>query len=109
MLILHGTADKTVDVKQSELFAAALKKVGAVHELVIVEGRPHTFTCKPKQARLPGLMALGGNDSVSKAASELPGETGGCRDKQPENHGSARCWNLLRHRTAWPWYRRRIN
>ena len=26
MLILHGTADKTVDIKQSELFAAALKK-----------------------------------------------------------------------------------
>lgn len=49
MLILHGTADKTVDVKQSELFAAALKKAGAVHELVIVEGAPHTFHLQPKQ------------------------------------------------------------
>ena len=26
ILLLHGTADKSVDVKQSELFAAALKK-----------------------------------------------------------------------------------
>ena len=52
MLILHGTADKTVDVKQSELFAAALKKVGAVHELVIVEGAPHTFHLQPKQRDL---------------------------------------------------------
>jgi acetyl esterase/lipase len=52
MLILHGTADKTVDLKQSELFAAALKKVGAVHELVIVEGAPHTFHLQPKQRDL---------------------------------------------------------
>jgi acetyl esterase/lipase len=52
ILILHGTADKTVDVKQSELFAAALKKVGAVHELVIVEGAPHTFHLQPKQRDL---------------------------------------------------------
>jgi acetyl esterase/lipase len=52
MLILHGTADKTVDIKQSELFAAALKKVGAVHELVIVEGAPHTFHLQPKQRDL---------------------------------------------------------
>ena len=52
MLILHGTADKTVDIKQSELFAAALKKVGAAHELVIVEGAPHTFHLQPKQRDL---------------------------------------------------------
>lgn len=52
MLILHGTADKTVDLKQSELFAAALKKVGAVHQLVIVEGAPHTFHLQPKQRDL---------------------------------------------------------
>ena len=52
MLILHGTADKTVDIKQSELFAAALKKVGAAHELVIVDGAPHTFHLQPKQRDL---------------------------------------------------------
>jgi acetyl esterase/lipase len=52
ILILHGTADKTVDVKQSEQFAAALKKVGAVHELVIVEGAPHTFHLQHKQRDL---------------------------------------------------------
>lgn len=52
MLILHGTADRTVDVKQSELFAAALEKAGAVHELVIIAGAPHTFHLQPKQRDL---------------------------------------------------------
>lgn len=52
ILILHGTADKTVDLKQSELFAAALKKAGVEHELIIVEGAPHTFHLQPKQKDL---------------------------------------------------------
>jgi acetyl esterase/lipase len=56
MLILHGTADKVVDIKQSEQFAAALKKVGAVHELVIVEGAPHTFHLQPKQRDLRPIV-----------------------------------------------------
>jgi acetyl esterase/lipase len=56
ILILHGTADKTVDLTQSELFAAALKKAGVEHELVIVEGAPHTFHLQPKQRDLRPLV-----------------------------------------------------
>lgn len=56
ILILHGTADKTVDLKQSELFAAALKQAGAEHELVIIEGAPHTFHLQPKQRDLRPLV-----------------------------------------------------
>ncbi len=67
ILILHGTADKTVDVKESERFAAALKKVGAVHELVIVEGAPHTFHLQPKQRDLRPVV-LGFFDKHLKAA-----------------------------------------
>jgi acetyl esterase/lipase len=52
LLIMHGTADKTVPVEQSKLFAAKLKEAGARHELVIVEGAPHTFHLQPKQADL---------------------------------------------------------
>lgn len=52
ILILHGTADKTVDIAQSKLFAEKLKEAGARHELVIVEGAPHTFHLQPKQADL---------------------------------------------------------
>lgn len=52
LLILHGTADTTVPLEQSQLLADALKKAGAPHELVIVEGAPHTFHLQPKQRDL---------------------------------------------------------
>jgi len=42
-LILHGTADTTVDRDQSKELAAALARVGAVHELRLIPGVGHTF------------------------------------------------------------------
>jgi acetyl esterase/lipase len=51
-LILHGTADTTVDIGQSKEFAAALAQAGIEHQLVIVEGAPHTFDLQPKQRDL---------------------------------------------------------
>jgi acetyl esterase/lipase len=56
ILILHGTADRSVDVEQSRLFAAALDKAGARHELVLVEGAPHTFHLQPRQRDLRPLV-----------------------------------------------------
>ena len=56
ILIMHGTADKTVDVQQSKDFADALEKAGAPHELVIVEGAPHTFHLQPKQQDLRPIV-----------------------------------------------------
>lgn len=52
ILILHGTADTTVPVSDSEQFAAALKKAGLKHELIIIPGAPHTFDLQPKQRDL---------------------------------------------------------
>ena len=52
LLLIHGTADKIVDVKLSEQFAAALKKAGTKHELIIIEGAPHTFHLQPKERDL---------------------------------------------------------
>ena len=52
LLILHGTGDKTVDYKQSEIFAAALKKADAPHELILIPGAPHTFHLQPKERDL---------------------------------------------------------
>ncbi len=43
VLMLHGTGDDTVNVSQSETLAAALKAVGAPHELIVIPDAPHTF------------------------------------------------------------------
>lgn len=56
MLIVHGTADATVPVTQSEALDAALTKAGAEHELVIVPNAPHTFNLQPKQRDLRPLV-----------------------------------------------------
>ncbi len=48
VLILHGTADTTVDIQQSKDMVAALKKGNVIHEFIIVEGAPHTFDLHPE-------------------------------------------------------------
>ncbi|MEI9960836.1 MAG: prolyl oligopeptidase family serine peptidase [Limisphaerales bacterium] len=53
---MHGTADKTVSPNQSEKFDSVLKKFGVEHELVWVEGAPHSFTLEPKQRDLRPLV-----------------------------------------------------
>lgn len=52
VLIMHGTADTTVDVRDSEVMFAALNKVSPKHKLVIVPGAPHSFHLQPKQQDL---------------------------------------------------------
>ncbi len=56
VLILHGTADKTVPVADSEALAAAMKAAGAPHELVIIPDAPHSFHLQPKQRDLRPLV-----------------------------------------------------
>jgi len=55
-LILHGTADTTVPLSQSEILAAALKKQGIPYQLEIIKGAPHTFHLQPKQKDLRPLV-----------------------------------------------------
>ena len=52
VLILHGTADTTVNVKQSGNFAGVLKHAGAEHELIILPGALHSFDLQPPQRDL---------------------------------------------------------
>ncbi|WP_164101835.1 alpha/beta hydrolase [Candidatus Laterigemmans baculatus] len=52
VLILHGTADTTVAVSDSEDFAAALQEAGVEHQLIIIPDAPHTFHLQPKQRDL---------------------------------------------------------
>lgn len=55
-LILHGTADKTVHVSQSEILAKALAEKGIEHHLEIIPDAPHTFHLQPKQKDLRPLV-----------------------------------------------------
>jgi len=48
VLILHGTADSTVDIAQSDDMAKALYAAKVPYEYIIVEGAPHTFDLHPK-------------------------------------------------------------
>jgi acetyl esterase/lipase len=43
VLIMHGTADETVALSQSETFARALQEAGVESELIIVPDAPHSF------------------------------------------------------------------
>ena len=56
MLILHGTADATVPVSQSRGLAAKLDEVGVEHQLVIIDGAPHSFDLQPPQRDLRMLV-----------------------------------------------------
>jgi acetyl esterase/lipase len=56
ILILHGTADKSVSLEQSRGFARALERAGAPHVFETVEGAPHTFDLQPKQKDLRALV-----------------------------------------------------
>jgi acetyl esterase/lipase len=56
MLLVHGTADETVPLAQSQALDEALAKAGAEHELVIVPNAPHTFNLQPKQRDLRPLV-----------------------------------------------------
>jgi acetyl esterase/lipase len=56
ILIVHGTADATVPLAQSQALDAALTRVGAEHQLVVVPGAPHTFHLQPKQRDLRPLV-----------------------------------------------------
>ena len=59
ILIFHGTKDTTVPLVQSERLAEALKAAGIEHELVVVDGAPHSFHLEPKQQDLrPKVLAF---------------------------------------------------
>jgi acetyl esterase/lipase len=68
LLILHGTADKTVDIRQSETLHAALQKAGADVEFARVPDAPHTFDLQPKQQDLRPLV-------LAFLGKHMPGKT----------------------------------
>jgi acetyl esterase/lipase len=51
-LILHGTKDALVPVKQSQILQSSLNRANVATQLLIIEGAPHSFHLQPKQKDL---------------------------------------------------------
>jgi acetyl esterase/lipase len=75
VLILHGTADTTVDIQQSQDLAAALAQARLDHEFIVVAGAPHTFDLHPKGTgwtRTALRWAANGNETRVETKSAEP-------------------------------------
>jgi acetyl esterase/lipase len=75
VLILHGTADTTVDIQQSQDLAAALAQARLDHEFIVVAGAPHTFDLHPKGTgwtRTTLRWAANGNETRVETKSAEP-------------------------------------
>ena len=75
VLILHGTADTTVDIQQSKDMAAALAKAKVPHEFIVVNGAAHTFDLHPKASgwtRVTLRWATNGNETRNETKSAQP-------------------------------------
>ena len=70
VLILHGTADSTVDIAQSDDMAKALRFAKVSHEYIVVEGAPHTFDLHPKGKSWKRSGVFAGAEVIS--ASDKP-------------------------------------
>ncbi len=74
LMMIHGTADTTVNLSQSETLAAAMAKAGAPHELIVIPGAVHTFDLQPKERDLRpvvlGFFDKNLRQSVSSSAAE---------------------------------------
>jgi acetyl esterase/lipase len=77
VLLLHGTADATVDIAQSDAMAKALRTAMVPYEYIVVEGAPHTFDLHPKGVAwkrtgfFAGAEVSGSSDKPDVAAATL--------------------------------------
>jgi acetyl esterase/lipase len=69
VLILHGTADTTVDIAQSDDIAKALRSAKTSYEYVVIAGAPHTFDLHPKGTGWKRTGVIAGAE-VSSAADK---------------------------------------
>ncbi|MFO7957716.1 MAG: alpha/beta hydrolase [Candidatus Brocadiia bacterium] len=55
-LILHGTEDEVVPPEHSRQLADAARAAGLEHNLVFVDGAPHSFSLQPPQLELQSIV-----------------------------------------------------
>jgi acetyl esterase/lipase len=67
VLILHGTADATVDIAQSDDMAKALRAAKASYEYIVVDGAPHTFDLHPKGKGWKRTGVMAGAEVISSS------------------------------------------
>lgn len=58
ILTIHGTADTLVPPDQARRFDAAMKKAGAEHELLLIEGQGHGFHGKGRDEAIRATQAF---------------------------------------------------
>ena len=76
VLILHGTADTTVDIAQSDDMAKALRAAKVPYEYIVIEGAPHTFDLHPKGKSWKKTGMVGGVEvSGSSDKADLTEDT----------------------------------
>jgi acetyl esterase/lipase len=68
VLILHGTADTTVDIAQSDAISKALRAAKVPYEYVVVAGAPHTFDLHPKGTGWKRTGMFSGAEVTSSSA-----------------------------------------
>lgn len=58
VLLLHGTADLTLNAQQSILFAKKVKAIGGSATVFLFEGEPHAFFNEGRLMNIPALYAI---------------------------------------------------
>lgn len=72
MLLVHGTADVTVPLSQSETYLKVAKEKGAPCALAVIPGAPHTFDLQPKQRDLRPLVTAFFDQHLKAPAATAP-------------------------------------
>ncbi len=102
-LILHGTKDTTVDLKQSQILGEACRGIGHEFELRIVEGGKHSFHLQPPGHDLRPLATAFFNRHLKKKnLAPIPREL---RKERFEVEGRSAfiIWPTRRREGATPW------
>lgn len=86
-LILHGTKDTTVELEQSQVLAAELKRKKVPADLFILENGPHSFHLQPPQQDLRPMVIRFFDTHLKPASATVSDHKANCAsDEQDQQH-----------------------